>query len=165
MRNSFDAYSYFTDIATKLKVAKDQQFYPCKVSGLSNMEEVIVSLRDKKAYFAIDDTNDGMLFKGGGGGYYERKMYVVYLLYKIPVNNMDAQHKALNICREIYHSVCTRLLKDKRRLENEMTYFDTSRIPFYELEGYAIAGCTGLYFMVTVDQPRNLCYNEDEWYE
>ncbi|SHE56578.1 hypothetical protein [Dysgonomonas macrotermitis] len=165
MRIQFNAYTYFTGIAEKLKISKDNEFYPCKVSGLANMEEVLSSFRGKKAYFAIDDTNDGIIYQGRGGGYFERKMYTIFILKKITAGNMDMQHQALNICRQIYHSVCTRLIKDRRELENEMIYLDTERIPFYELEGYAIAGCTGLYFMITVDQPRNLCYDTNEWYE
>lgn len=165
MNMNFDVYTYFTEIAKKLKASKDNGFHPCKVSGLANMEEVIAGFKGKKAYFAIDDTNDGITYKGNGGGYFDRKQYIVYLLYKVPQNNMDAQHIGLNICRTIFHSICTKLIKDRQKLANEMTYLDTTRIPFYELEGYSIAGCTGLYFMITVDQPINLCYNADEWDE
>ena len=34
-----------------------------------------------------------------------------------------------------------------------------------ELGQYFINGCTGLYFMVDVSEPTNLCYNEQEWTE
>jgi hypothetical protein len=44
-----------------------------------------------------------------------------------------------------------------------MTYLHVDRIPFYEIPGYFINGCAGLYFMITVDIPTDLCYDGSEW--
>jgi hypothetical protein len=161
----FEAYEYFTDICKKLKITKDNDYYPCKVSGLANMEGVIANLQSKRAYFAIDDTNDGQIYKGAGGGYFERKMYIVFVLKKFPFEDMNKQHEALNECRSVYRSICTKLISDKSTLSNNMIYLHTDRIPFYEMTGYGIAGCTGLYFMITVEQPINLCYDANQWNE
>jgi hypothetical protein len=32
-----------------------------------------------------------------------------------------------------------------------------------ELGGQFLNGCTGLYFMVALDEPTDLQYNQDEW--
>lgn len=162
---NFDAYKYFSELGEKLKIAKDNEYYPCKVTGLANMEEVINSYQKKKAYLAIDDTNDGHTFKSSGGGYFEKKQYIIFILRKYAHNNMDQQKEYLQQCRQIYRSICKRLIKDKSKLINNMIYLNTDRIPFYEIEGYGIAQCTGLYFIITVDEPTNLCYDADEWYE
>lgn len=162
---NFDAFDYFSSICNTLKKSKDNGYYPCKVSGLANMEEVINAYQTQKAYFAIDDSNDGQIFKASGGGFFVRKMYVIYILKKFAFNNMDQQKEVMQECREIYHSVCKKLIKDKSLLANEMIYLNTERIPFYEMQGYLIAGCAGVYTMITIDTPINLCYDAAEWYE
>jgi hypothetical protein len=74
---------------------------------------------------------------------------------------MPQQHETLDECRRIYRSVCTKLVKDRSRL----IYLLTDRIPYYEMEGYAISGVTGFYAMISVDEPVNLCYNANDWNE
>lgn len=160
---SFNAFEYFSQIAASLKLAKDNGYYPCRVSGLANMEDVVNSLTNRMAYFAIDDTNDGYTFRNGAG-YFERKMYIIFILKKFPLKNMEKQSLALEECRQIYRAVVSRLIKDRAMLEQGTVYLDTSRISFHEMEGYAIAGTTGLYMTLTIDQPINLCYNADDWY-
>ncbi|MFV0538843.1 MAG: hypothetical protein ACK5M3_15985 [Dysgonomonas sp.] len=162
---NFDAFDYFSSLCNKLKISKDNGYYPCKVSGLANMEEVINAYQSQTAYFAIDDTNDGQTSKSGGGGYFDRKQYIVFILKKYALNNMDQQKEYMKECRQIYKSICKKLIKDKSKLVDEFIYLQTDRIPFYEIEGYGIAGCTGLYFIITVDEPVNLCYDTTEWYE
>lgn len=160
---NFDAFDYFSGLCNKLKKTKDNGYYPCKVSGIAAMEEVINAYKTQKAYFAIDDTNDGYTYKSTGGGYFDKKQYIVFILRKFALNNMDQQKEYLQECRDIYKSVCKKLIKDKTA--GKFLYLNTDRIPFYEIEGYGIAGCTGLYFIITVDEPTNLCYDTNEWYE
>jgi hypothetical protein len=126
------------------------------------MEEVIRNFKSGNAYFCIDDTEDGYLIQNNAG-YMERRQYVLFILKKYPFNDMAAQHEALNECRTIYRQVVKKLIRDRRRLENDLTYLKLDRIPFYEFPGYVLTGCTGLYFMITVDIPTELCYDNDEW--
>jgi hypothetical protein len=76
---------------------------------------------------------------------------------------MDAQYEALNECRRIYRQIMKKLILDRRLLAEEMTYLIIERIPFYEIPGYFISGCTGLYFSISVDIPIELCYDGNEW--
>ena len=160
---TFDAHKYFEDICLRNKITAANKYRFCKVTGLSYMEEVILKFKSEKAYFCIDDTEDGNIVKQGGG-YVERRQYTVFLLKKYNLNKMDEQHEALNECREIYRQIVKRLIRDRRFLENDMTYLHVDRIPFYEIPGYFISGCTGLYFMITIDIPTELCYDGDEWH-
>jgi hypothetical protein len=159
---NFNAYNYFEQICSKNKLAVAGGYRYCRVSGLQYMEEVIQNLRTEKAYFCVDDTEDGYMIQTGGG-YMERRQYTVFLIKKFQLNNMDAQHAALNECRQIYRQIMKKLIRDRQLLENEMTYLKLDRIPFYEIPGYAISGCTGLYFMTTIDIPIELCYDNTEW--
>jgi hypothetical protein len=126
------------------------------------MEELLQHFKTAKAYFCIDDTENGVLIQTGGG-YMERRQYTIFLLKKYPLNNMDKQHAALNECRQIYRQIVKKLIRDRRLLENEMTYLNLKELPFFEIPGYAFSGCTGLFFKVTVDIPTELCYDSNEW--
>jgi hypothetical protein len=159
---AFDAYNYFEEICRKNKITAAGKYRFCKVSGLTHMEEVIANFRTERAYFCVDDTENGNLIQQGGG-YVERRMYTVFLLKKYGFGKMDEQHDALNECREIYRQIVKKLIRDRHFLENDMTYLRLDRIPFYEISGYFISGCTGLYFMVTIDIPTDLCYDGKDW--
>jgi hypothetical protein len=158
----FDAHNYFREICRTNKLATAGEYVFCRVTGMSGMEEAIQKFKTAKAYCCIDDTEDGTLIQTGGG-YMERRQYCLFLLKKYPVGNMDAQHVALDECRRIYRQIVKKLIRDRHRLENEMTYLKLDRIPFYEIPGYFLSGCTGLYFMITVDIPTELCYDNNEW--
>jgi hypothetical protein len=127
---SFDAHSYFEEICRKNKLTAAGEYKFCRVSGISYMEDMIQNFKSAKAYFCIDDTEDGNLIQSGGG-YMERRQYTVFLLKKYPFNKMEAQHAALNECRQIYRQIVKKLIRDRRLLENEMTYLKLDRIPFY----------------------------------
>lgn len=52
----------------------------------------------------------------------------------------------------------TLLLNDSRNL-----YIDTSDIRSNELGGLFLNACTGLYFLLAIDEPTDLQYNPEEW--
>lgn len=160
----FDATSYFSGINTRLKRTRDGKFKFCKSTGLSSMEGVIANLRKEPAYFVLDDTQDGYVFKRGGA-YFGRRMFVVFILKKFTLGDMVKQTLALQECRDVFASICSKLVKDRDTFFNDNIYFNTDRIPYYELDGYAIGGCTGIYFMLSVDEPTNLCFDKSEWYD
>lgn len=169
----FDAYTYFEKLRTENKITCPPAETPnrieyklCKITSMQNMEEVLDKFKDAKAYFGVDDTNDGQTMQSANAGYSERRVYVVYLLKKYdirPANAMDLQRAALQECRAIYRQICSRLIKDKPVMSNDMVYLHTDRIPYFELPGYMLSGVTGIYFMVTIDQPTDLCYDATQW--
>jgi hypothetical protein len=159
----FDAHAYFENLCSKNKMLRDGCYRYCRVTGLSNMEEVIQHFKKEKTYFCVDATEDGQTFQAAGGGFMERRLYTVFILKKIKFENMTEQDDAIRECRAIYRSILKKLIRDRRFLEDEMTYLRLDRIPFHELPGYFISGCTGLYFILTVDLPTDLCYDANEW--
>ena len=159
----FDAHKYFEKICQTNKLLIEGKYHFCRVTGISYMEEVIQKFQREKAYFCIDDTEDGTIISNSGNGYFERRQYTVFILKKYSFNNMDEQHAALEECRRICRQIVKKLIFDRSVLANEMTYLHVDRIPFYEVPGYFISGCTGLYFMVTVDIPTELCYEPEDW--
>lgn len=47
--------------------------------------------------------------------------------------------------------------------DGSMLYLDVSDIRSNELGGQFLNGCTGLYFMLTMERPVDLCYAPSEW--
>lgn len=51
----------------KKQIGQGSRFYPCVCSGINSLEEVLQNLRRESAFFAVDDTNDGVTEKRSGG--------------------------------------------------------------------------------------------------
>ena len=158
----FDAYTYFQEICNSLKLTAATYKFT-RSTGLPYMEEVLWNFKTQTAFFCVDDTNDGTTIRGAGGGFFDRRMYVVYLLKRYKLNDMTAQHAALEETRSIYRSIQSKLVLDRAALANNMTYLQLERLPYYEIPGAAFNGATGVYFMITVDTPKNLQYDASEW--
>lgn len=162
MSKKFNAYDYFGQICNEHKITRNGAYKFTRVSGLTYMEEVLANMRKERAFFAVDDTNDGQTYRVGGG-WMDRRVYIVYILKRYKQNDMQEQHQALAECRKVYDALISRIIRDRSVLSQQGAVVDVSRFPYYELEGYAIAGCTGLYTLITIDEPKSLCYNVHEW--
>ena len=162
--NLFDAVGYFSRLCKKNKLANEQGFFPCVCSGIHSLQEVLQEFRFHSAFFAVDDTNDGVT-EERSGGYFKKRVFTVFLMKSYRIDDMEDRQKSLDVCRRLFRQIHSRLLRDKEDLDNEMVYLNTERIASRELGQYFINGCTGLYFMVDVSEPIDLCYNEQEWTE
>ncbi len=158
----FNAHAYFENICKRMKLTSEKKYKFCRVTGIDHLEETIHNFTSEKAYFCIDDTEDGASIKKGGA-WFEKRAYTIFLLKKFPFNKMDMQKAALDECRQIYRNILSKLIADRSRLENEMTYLDTERIAYHEIPGYFVSGCTGLYFNIIIEIPTNLVYDGNEW--
>lgn len=158
----FDAISYFKGMAEKNKLAKCMGFHPCTCSGINSLEEVLANFRTKSAFLAVDDTNDGVTERRSGG-FFKKRTFTVFLLKQYRYDDMSDRQDALDICRQIYRQIHSRLLKDKERMNDSLVYLNVDNIYTRELGEYFISGCTGLYFMIDVSEPINLMYDEHEW--
>lgn len=160
--NLFDAIGYFKSLCNRNKLAKANKFYPCVCSGINSLEEVLDGFRRQSAFFAVDDTNDGVT-EMRSGGFFKKRTFTVFLLKRYPFSDMDERQKALCICRKLFRQIHSRLLVDRENLNNELVYLKTENVYSRELGEYFISGCTGLYFMIEISEPISLIYNEKEW--
>lgn len=158
----FDAISYFKGMAEKNKLAKMCGFHPCTCSGINSLEEVLANFRTKSAFLAVDDTNDGVTERRSGG-FFKKRTFTVFLLKQYRYDDMSDRQDALDICRQVYRQIHSRLLKDKERMNDSLVYLNVDNLYTRELGEYFISGCTGLYFMIDVSEPINLMYDEHEW--
>lgn len=160
--NLFDAIGYFKGLCDKNKLAKENGFFPCVCSGLNTLEEVIDNFRSKSAFFAVDDTNDGVT-EQTSGGFFKKRTFTVFIFMSYKLGDMNARQNALDICRRLYRQIHSRMIRDKETLCDEIVYLNTTNILSREIGEYFLSGCTGLYFITDVSEPINLEYNSDEW--
>ena len=162
-KNFFDSESYFAGICSSNKLAVDTGFRFCTCSGIQSLQGPLDEFSTTNAFFCLDDTNDGALFQGRGGGWYKRRTFTVFILRRYEFNNETDRRKQLGLCRSLFRQIMSKLLVDTDRLENELIYLHTEQVLSRELGHYFMNGCTGLYFMVDVSEPVNISFDETEW--
>lgn len=157
----FDIISYVRDLQQNLKATSGYEF--CRVSDPKAMEEVIQNSKRCERFFALDDSQEGMIFQGDSGGWFEHRPIVIFLLGKLSHwPDMPGRERILNEVRNIYRKIVTRLIHDQAHYE-PLAYLDASNIPFDEIPGEFAGGTAGLFFTFTVDIPLNLEYNGADW--
>jgi len=164
-RDFFDADGYFRQLHAANRMATGNGFVYCNCSGINTLEGVLDNFRTAGAFFCVDDTNDGALFQGHGGGWYKKRTFTVFLLHRYAFGDMADRAKALRKCRTLFRQVMSRMLIDADDMSNELVYLHTDRVLSRELGQYFINGCTGLYFMIDVSEPVDLRYDDAEWTE
>lgn len=160
--NLFDAIDYFKGLCNSNKLAKENKFYPCACSGINSLQEVLEQFRRQSAFFAVDDTNDGVTERRSGG-FFKKRTFTVFIMKRYKFDDMADRQVALDICRKLECQVHSRMLRDRENMNNELVYLNTDNVYTRELGEYFINGCTGLYFMIDVSEPIDLTYNDEEW--
>ena len=157
----WNAVNYFETLNGKLKTTKNAYHF-CRVSGINGLEEILANYMAKNAFLAVDDSDDGMTIRLGGG-YFNRRSIVVYVLKKYKITDMSERETALSETRSIRNSLISKLLVDANNNTEGLNYLNKERIPYHEVPGYFAAGTTGIYFIITIDEPVNLAYNANDW--
>ena len=156
----WNAVSYFENLQKKLKLTKtDYKF--CRVTGLDYLEGILADVKGSKDYIAVDDTDDGVTIRQGGG-YFNRRSVVVYILKKYDLKSQTDREEKTNETRLIHKKLLAKLIKDSNLLPDLM-YLDKSRIPYHEVGGMFAAGTCGIYFIPTIEEPVELIDNANDW--
>ncbi len=156
----FNPITYFETLSKSLKLTMDKYHFT-KVSGLDGLEGVLSSRKHHSFFVAVDDTENGVIVRGKGHGFFNRRPSTIFICAAAEYGDMDQRQTLLAEFREIHRSFCSRLIKD--RAEDGLFLLDSSRIPYYEIPGYFANGCVGIYFMIYNDEPTNLAYVQSEW--
>ena len=158
----FDFVGYIKDLTQQNRLANDHQFVPCTCSGIGYLEDVLSRLRNERAFVCVSDVCEESITRHGGG-WFKRRVFTVFLLSRYNVRDTEDYHTKMNLCRELFRQFHSRFIVDEQRLQSELTYMAVDEIRCRELGGQFLNGCTGLYFMVALDEPTDLQYNQDEW--
>lgn len=159
----FDAEAYFATMTARNRLAAESGFRFCTCSGIESLQGPLDSFRRDRSFVCLDDTNDGAMFQGKGGGWYKKRTFTVFLLHRYTFGDEPSRIEALGRCRTLFRQMVSRMIVDADDLRNEMIYLHTESILSRELGQYFLNGCTGLYFMIDLSEPVNLKYNDKEW--
>lgn len=160
----FDFNAWLSRATASNRLATRHGFHFCTCSGIGQLQGVIDSLRQHAAFVVADDVCTGETVQAGGA-WFQRRTYTAFILLRYDYGDEASRRRAMATCRELLRQLQTRLLRDAARLMDGLTALRTERMPVTETGQYFVAGCTGLYFMLAVDEPIDLSYSADDWTE
>ena len=132
-------------------------------SGISGLEDAIDHFTTDNAFFLFDETTNGVLVRGQGGGWFKRRTFTVFLLKRFLRTRMEDRREKLEECRALFASIVSRIIADEHRFGRPQVWFDTSAILSKEFGGTMLNDCTGLFFTINMDEPTELTIKTDEW--
>ena len=160
----FDAIEYFHKMARRNKLAHDNGFYACTCSGIGSLEDMLSQFRKQSSFICVEDTNDSATVCISGG-WFTKRVITVFIMSRYRIDDMVDRQNKLELCRKIFHQFHSRMMVDREIMHDDLCYLNAESIASRELGQYFMSGLTGLYFMVDLIEPLNLCYNEAEWTE
>lgn len=161
---NFDLYSYIQHLVATNRLARENSFLFCRVSGAAEMEEVIQQWRTHSNFIAVDDFSDGRLFRAPGGGYFTRYIFTIFIFARCRRDDMEDTIAKLSLCRTLRTQLYSRFIRDRHTVE-AIRYMNVEEMIFHEYSSRALNGCTGTFMQFNVDIPTSLCYDITEWTE
>lgn len=162
-KNFFNAEDYFASLCSNNRLAIERGFRFCTCSGIESLQGPLDKFKTDSAFFCLDDTNDGALFMGRGGGFFKKRTFTVFLLHRHTFNDEKDRAEKLALCRSLFRQLMSKMLVDSEDMSNELVYMHVDNVLSRELGQYFMNGCTGLYFFIDVSEPVDLKYSESEW--
>lgn len=160
LKGRWDAAAFFEELTATNRLARQECFTFCRVSGLEGFEEAVAQMQTAKAFVCISDVNDGYMEMNNTPR--TRRVKTVFFAMRHAAEDMAARAECMEIMRELFRQFMSRLLPEKVRLEQNCIYLDP-RISFNEIDRYFFNGAAGAYFQIAVDVFTDLRYNPDEW--
>lgn len=163
-RKLFDFYEYLHTLTNHNRLAKQGRYHFCTCSGIGYLEELLAQMRQYPAFVCLSDVSEDSV-RQMGGGWFKRRTFTAFVLKRYDTRSMDAYRTALDEARELFRQLHSRFIRDEADLQNELAYLRTDEVRSRELGGQFLNGCAGLYFMINIDEPIDLCYDAEEWDE
>ncbi|MCR4602440.1 MAG: hypothetical protein K5683_02755 [Prevotella sp.] len=165
-KTTFDDLAYFKELGEKNLLAKANGFFSGYCSGPDGLDQVMAEYRDYANFILVDDTTSGNTF-GAKPGWFDRKVYAVYIIAGYEYGNEDDYKAKLALCRQIFKQMLSRVIRDKAQMTygKAMMYMNLETIFSQEYGRYSFNGATGLFFQLQNNEPLNLVYDANEWEE
>lgn len=160
LKGRWDAAAFFERLTATNRLAQNEGFVFCRVSGLGGFEEAVNSAQEHAAFVCVSDIADGYTELNNTPR--TRRIKTVFFAMRHAAEDMAARSECMEVMRELFRQFMSRLLPEKVRLEENCIYLDP-RITFNEIDQYFFSGAAGAYFQIAVDVFTDLRYNEDEW--
>lgn len=158
----FDFTTYMRLICDQNKMARAHKFVHSTCSGINYLEGMLEQYQTTANFVCTSDVCSESTFLASGG-WFKRRVFMVFLLMRYEYGNGEDYQRKLNYCRELFRQIKSRFIHDSEKLSSHLVYLNASDIRSNELGGTFLNGCTGLYFQISMDEPTELTYNDGEW--
>lgn len=133
---AWSAADYFAELTAQNRLARQEHFICCECSGLDGFEDALKRAQMYSAFVCVSDTSDGYTDMHSPN---TRRVKTVFLAMRHSVDNMKARAECMQVMRELFRQLVSRLMKDvQRRPEMRQLSLDP-RIQFSEIDRYFLA--------------------------
>ena len=162
----FDALAYFADLASKNKLARENNFHVDYCSGPGGLEPAMQGFRQYQNFIFIDDTTAANTFSNKVG-WFDRNVYCIHIIAGYRHGDAGSYNQALRLCRQIFRQFLSKVIHDRETYAygTKLMYLNTQNVYSSEYGRYSFNGATGLFFQLQNDEPTNLVYHDNEWEE
>lgn len=158
--SNWDASAFFEDLTQRNRLAQDNGFRFCRVSGLDGFEEALQNMQSATAFVCVSDLSQGFTVLNNTPR--TRRVKTVFLAMRCAVDDMAARQQCLDTMQELFRQFMSVLIREETRLRERFIYLDP-RISFHEIDRYFFSGCTCAFFEIAIDKYTDLRYNPNEW--
>ena len=157
---SWNATAFFRELTAQNRLARQDGYRFCRVTGLQGFEEALGQMQSASAFVCVDDTSQG--FMDLTNTPHTRRVKTVFLAKRHAIDDMAARERCFDNMRELFRQFMSKLILEKTRLEQHCIYLD-QRVQFQEIDEYFFSGCACAYFQIAVETFTDLRFNAAEW--
>lgn len=159
----FDFHSYLRTLTAANRLCRDGGYRYASCSGIETLQGAVDKFQKAVGLVLSDDTATGKTVREGGGGWFVRRTFTVFILRRHTFGDETARQKAMAEARELLRQFQSRFLRDRDRLADSLVFLRCEDMPSTEVSQYFATGFACLYFMATVEEPVSLVYDKGEW--
>ena len=156
----WNATEFFEQLTATNRLARQEHFTFCRVSGLDGFEEALENMQQSTAFVCVSDIANGYTELNNTPR--TRRVKTIFMAMRHKIDDMAARNTCMDIMREIFRQFMSKLILEKTKLEQDCIYLDP-RISFNEIDRYFFSGCACAYFQIAVDVYTDLRFNPTEW--
>ena len=156
----WDATSFFEHLTESNKLARQEQFTFCRVSGLDGFEEALDNMQQSTAFVCVSDIANGYTELNNTPR--TRRVKTIFMAMRHKIDDMAARTECMETMRELFRQFMSLLILEKTKLEQDCIYLDP-RISFNEIDRYFFSGCACSYFQIAIDVYTDLRFNPNDW--
>ena len=157
---NWNATAFFEQLTASNRLAKQQHFTFCRVSGLEGFEEALANMMNTENFVCVSDVSQG--YTDINNTPHTRRVKTVFFAMRHPIDDMAARLQRMDTMRELFRQFMSVLILEQTKLQQQNIYLDP-RVSFQEIDRYFFSGCACTYFQIAVDTYTNLVYNSEEW--
>ena len=159
----FDIIAYLQGLVSRNRLANARGFCFSTCSGVQALEGLLSDMRDATRFVCVSDVTQGNTTYNGQS-WSARRVATVFILSRYELGNAASYAAAITECRSLMNQLLSGMLHDAERIANATdASLRLDEVRSNELGGTFLDGCTGLYFMLGVDEPLDIAYKEEDW--